>query len=315
MLWSMVSMYRRPAQLQFLTQKNTHAGFGSNAGTFEVPCGTDAVDLLPFRLLPAAKKLLRTDRVMLSQADVWIKHPKPWSEMSNDDQRIHCDFGNNTVIPTDWYSPNCFAAIVYLDSDGVECVGGATAAVARRGDDDAAYNIDKMVIQPGYGDRPFLNNREAAEKWFQQNRPEEYKFRQELYQREVKVMPKAGRILLYRVDLWHRGTPLTSGSRRVMNIVFHARDDPGHAGRWNAGFFKNSYWWTNGKYGVPERLFSELLSPEQRTGIGFPPVGDEYWTKERLHVIKLRFPRFDDKPYLEAMPAKLKSRPFLISRL
>lgn len=289
--------------------------FGSKAGSYEIPCGTDSIDLLPFRLLAVAKKLLRCDDLMLSQADVWLKKPKPVSEQSNDDQRMHCDYGNNTVFPTAWDKPNIMAAIIYLDSDGIDCEGGATAAVRRLGPNDGAYTLDKMVIQPGYGDRKFFNNRAAAEKWFQENRPDDFKFRQQLYEREVKVMPKVGRVLLYRVDVWHRGTPLTGGSRRVMNLVFHHRNDPGHAGRWNPGFFKDSYWWRNGKYGVPERLFSEVLTPEYRTGLGFPPVGDGYWSKERLHFLKLRFPRFDPTPYLDAMPPELKNRPLQLSRL
>ena len=291
-------------------------GFGSKDGGYEIPSGTDPVDLLPFRVLKVAKQLLRCNELMLSQADVWLKKPKPHSEQSNDDQRMHCDYGNNTVFPTEWEKPNIMAAIIYLDSDGVECSGGATAAVPRQGPSDEAYTMDKFVLQPGYGDRAFFNNRATAEKWFKENRPAaEYEFRQRLYQREIKVLPKIGRALLYRVDLWHRGTPLTGGSRRVMNLVYHVRTDPGHGGRWNPGFFKDSYWWRNGKYGVPERLFSEVLTPEYRTGLGFPPVGDKYWSKERLHFVKLRFPRFDVKPYLEAMPEELRNRPLLLSRL
>lgn len=297
------------------TKNNSGDGFGSKDGGFEVPCGTDSVDLLAFRVLRVAKKLLRSDDVMLSQADVWIKFPKPASDMSNDDQRIHCDYGNNTVLPTDWHKPNVMAAIIYLDSDGVECKGGATAAVPRRGDDDPDYHIDKMVVQPGYGDRKFLNSRPAAEEWMRQNRPEDYAFRQGLYAREVKVLPRQGRVLLYRVDLWHRGTPLESGSRRVMNLVYHLRTDPGHGGRWNQGFFRDSYWIRNGKWGVPERLWSEVLTPEYRTGLGFPPLGHPYWSKERLRLMKLRFPRFDIEPYLAAMPEALKSRPLITSRL
>lgn len=56
---------------------------------------------------------------------------------------------------------------------------------------------------------------------------------------QIMVTPKAGRVLLYRVDLWHRGTSIFAGSRRAMNVVYFRRDDPGTAGRWNAGFWKN----------------------------------------------------------------------------
>lgn len=78
-------------------EKNTHDGFGSANGAFEVPCGVTSVDLIPFRLLRVAKQLLRSERLMLSQADVWIKKPNTRTKFSNDDQRMHCDFGNNCV--------------------------------------------------------------------------------------------------------------------------------------------------------------------------------------------------------------------------
>lgn len=289
--------------------KEGFGGFGSKAKVgglnLEVPCGFDHLDVLPFRLLKVAKRLLRSERVMLSQADTWIKYPqkkeKSASQMSNDDQRIHCDFGNNTIVPTAWDAPNCLSAIVYLDGPD-ECQGGATCAVPRLGPQDEAYKVESMMLQPGYGGRPFFVSKPAAEKWFAENQPDVAKFRQDLYSREVPVTPKIGRVLLYRVDLWHRGTPLTQGRRRVMNVVYHLQDDPGHAGRWNSGFWKNSYWWTNNKYAVPERVFIELLSPERRTGIGFPPVGDPWWTEERLRYIKLRFPNFDPAPYLNTSP-------------
>lgn len=33
---------------------------------------------------------------------------------SNADQRMHCDYGNNTLVhPPDWHSPECVAMIVY----------------------------------------------------------------------------------------------------------------------------------------------------------------------------------------------------------
>lgn len=54
------------------------------------------------------------------------------------------------------------SAIVYLDTHGVECQGGATATVPRRGSDDPDYALDRMVIQPGYADRSWLNNKVLA---------------------------------------------------------------------------------------------------------------------------------------------------------
>jgi hypothetical protein len=278
--------------------------FGSLGGAFEFPCGLHHVDDIPVRLQSVAQKLLRTKAALLSQADVWIKEPKPGNEAmqqySNDNQRIHCDFGNNTVLPPlDFHQPTAMAAIVYFDGPN-ECKGGATAVVARRGADDAAFAPENMMIQPGYGKRPFINNRIVAESWFAKNAPEEHAFRASLYNRERRCEPEIGRVLLYRLDIWHRGTPLLAGKRRVMNIVFLNPADPGHAGRWNPGFWKNSYWFVGGRYAPPDVLFSRM-TPSQRMMLGFPgPEDSAYWSTERLRLLQLRFPYFDPTPYAAA---------------
>ena len=194
--------------------------FGSLGGTFEFPTGLPNVDRLPIRLQQAARQLLGDDAVYISQADVWLKKPKKQSLYSNDNQRMHCDFGNNIVLPSEWYSPVAFSAIIYLDGPE-QCEGGATVVVARKGDDDDSFEREKMILQPGYGTVPWINNALDAEDWYVKNdRHEEAAFRKSLYDREMKVMPRIGRILLYRLDIWHRGTPVTAGSRRVMNLVW-----------------------------------------------------------------------------------------------
>ena len=284
-----------------------HSDFGSKSGSFEFPTGDMSLDMLPIRLQPAIRQLLGCDGVYLSQADYWIKKPKPQLKQSNDDQRMHCDFGNNIAIPPPWDSPSVVSVIVYLDGEE-SCQGGATAAVPRLGPGDEAYAREKMIIQPGYGHRPFINNRKDAESWFEANEPAEALFRKGLYERAVSVMPKIGRVLLYRVDLWHRGTPLLGGSRRVMNQVWFSKAAAGTCGRWNAGYWKTSYDWNGRKvYAAPDRLF-EALSPDERVAIGIPPISDAtFWTKENLRLLKLRFPSFDPKPYEEFQKQELQS--------
>lgn len=280
-----------------------HSDFGSKGGSFEFPTGNMPLDMLAIRLQPAIQQLLGCDGVFLSQADYWIKKPKPQLKQSNDDQRIHCDFGNNIIIPPPWDQPTAVSVIVYLDGEE-SCGGGATAAVPRLGPTDPAYDREKMVIQPGYGNRPFINNRTDAEAWFEANAPAEAAFRRSLYERAVPVMPKIGRVLLYRLDLWHRGTPLLSGSRRVMNQVWFSLAAKGTAGRWNPGYWKTSYDWNGRKvYAAPDRLF-EALNPEERRAVGIPGIDDSsFWTAANLKLLKARFPGFDPAPY-EAHTAK-----------
>jgi hypothetical protein len=287
-------------------ESSAHTDFGSKSGSFEFPTGHSALDMLAIRMQPAVQQLLNCKGVYLSQADYWIKKPKPQLKQSNDDQRMHCDFGNNIIVPPPWDQPTVVSIIVYLDGEE-SCKGGGTAAVPRLGPGDSAYLRDKMVIQPGYGNRPFINNRADAEAWFEANAPAEAAFRKSLYERAINVMPKIGRVLLYRVDLWHRGTPLLGGSRRVMNQVWFSQAATGTGGRWNAGFWKSSYDWNSRKvYAAPDRLF-EALSPDERMALGLPGVADTaFWNKENLAVIKARFPGFDPAPYEEH--AKKKSK-------
>ena len=280
--------------------------FGSNSGYFAFPTGDMALDYLPIRLHQAVCELLQDPLSFLSQGDFWIKKRRqgPRTELSNDDQRMHCDFGNNILLNPSWDRPSAVSVIVYLDSSGDDCQGGATQAVPRLGSSDEAYRRDSHIIQPGYGGRPFINNKDDAEKWFQLHRPEEYLFRQRLYDRAVNVFPKRGRVLFYRLDLWHRGTPLLSGTRRVMNMVWFSQEAIATGGRWNPGFWKTSYDINaRGVYAAPDKLFV-VLTPEERVAIGLPPKESPFWNRENLRLIKLRFPEFDETPYMEIWKTK-----------
>ena len=67
-----------------------------------------------------------------------------------------------------------------------------------------------------------------GKEYFRENDPTIYAFRQQLYSRERYVRYRPGTLLLYRHDLWHRGTPMKSdgataggdGMRLVLNMVF-----------------------------------------------------------------------------------------------
>jgi hypothetical protein len=188
------------------------------------------------------------------------------------------------------------AAIIYLDGHDA-CRGGGTAAVPRLGPNDPAYDREKILWMPGYGNRPWINNRQDAEAWFEKHAPEEWTFRQKLYEREKYVDPVVGRVLLYRLDVWHRGTPLYEGSRRVMNLVYFSSRAVATGGRWNSGFWKLSYDISPQKvYSAPDKLF-EKLTPEERVAVGVPPPGHPFWTEQMLKLVQLRFPGFDPKPY------------------
>ena len=234
-----------------------HTDFGSN-GAYEFPCGEDGLDLLPLELHDCAAELLGGP-VVLSQADCWVKHAAaivPSGKMSNQSQRMHADWGNNQIMPPVWSEPSAVAALVYLDGpeDGLE--GGGTSVAPRSGDDDAAYALERLIEQPGYGGRPFLNDSEEAEAWFRANEPEVAERRAQLYAREQYLAPARGRALVYRLDLWHHGTPVLAGQRRAYNIVYHSQQQHPAAlsgGRWEKGFWRMAYDVKNGFYGAQQQ--------------------------------------------------------------
>lgn len=283
-----------------ITSGADSGGFGSQGGVYQFPSGIWELDNIPLYLLPMARQLLGTTRLILSQADCWIKHSKPNTTQGNSDQRMHCDWGNNQLIPSEWDQPSAVSAIVYLDGPE-ECTGGGTAVVPNRGSSDFPYQLTSLNIQPGYGSRPFMNNREDAEAWFSNHHPADYRLRQSLYKRELVVEPRVGRVLWYRLDTWHRGLPIMQGSRRVYSLIFQRSDELGFGGQWNTGFWRTAYWWRGGShniYGAPEKTFVKM-TPDQRTVLGLPPAGHVWWTRDRLYRIKLRLPDFVMEPYLQ----------------
>ena len=140
----------------------------------------------------------------------------------------------------------------------------------------------------------FYNDRAHAERHFRDHAPEVAHFREKLYAREQIPLYKPGDVLLYRYDVWHRGTPVRAGQRRsVVNIAWKKRDSFWHL-VWNPAWSKNNY------YGETERVFIGL-SPKQRALLGVPKPGHEYWNEERVRCFGARYPGLDLEPYFAAL--------------
>lgn len=274
--------------------KNTvNKDFGSG-GQLEFPSNS-ILDQLTIneKLITCVEQLLGTNNILLSQSDAWGKNGKDdFSEYSNNDQRMHMDYGNNTFLhPPDWYNPEAVSAIIYL-SDTKE-TGGATAAVPRKGVNDIAYH-PPFINMPGQNNYKFFNDKTQSENYFIENYPEVANFREKLYQREKKILANIGDILFYRLDLWHRGTPFKENKiRNVMNLVWKKKECY-WINNWNPGWSKKMY------YGSLEKIIT-TMSIKQRNILGFPSPGDKYWTKERIFLLKKRYPEINLNPYLSKM--------------
>lgn len=111
----------------------------------------------------------------------------------------------------------------------------------------------------------------------------------ELYAVEQRATGLAGTVLAYRATTYHRGTAIEAhvGTRLTLSYAF-AQPSP----------------WTG--YASFPRLGEEqgliramaAMTPRQRELLGFPPVGDAYWTPANVAAVAQRYPGFDPSPYI-----------------
>ncbi len=258
----------------------------------------NAVTLHP-RLLAAIAQMLdvQTSELRLTQSDLWPKYGQTRTPeaLDNDEQRIHVDYPNHTLVhPSPWHRPEAVELILYLDR--VEDCGGATALVARRGPDDPAYRWP-IVDSPGIGNLDWINDRTHAEAYFTRQRPDMAAWRASLYAREQRVHFAPGDVLLYRHDLWHRGTPLAPGGLRFAHNITYRKAAAEWISVLHVGWAWSAY--------KPSKLFERLIadaSLEQRAVLGFPQPGSEYWCPETIAAVEARYGVYgmDMTPYRSA---------------
>ena len=253
-------------------------------------------------LLGAVANLLNVDvmDIRLTQSDLWPKYGRDQtdSDYDNNDQRIHVDYPNHTLVhPPPWHKPEAVEVIIFLND--FEESGGPTAVVPRQGDNDPLYPWP-IVSTPGVSGMRYVNNRHMAEQYLADEFPDVAEFRDQLYEREVKARFRKGSVLLYRHDTWHRGTPVNAGARRmVQNLTFKLARSQWvsvlHPG-WSWGMYRPS--------ATMENLIAKS-SVEQRTVLGFPAPGDEYWCDETIEAVGARYAAYgiDMEPYQQALNA------------
>eukprot|EP00929_Paragymnodinium_shiwhaense_P064649 TRINITY_DN32412_c0_g2_i1.p1 TRINITY_DN32412_c0_g2~~TRINITY_DN32412_c0_g2_i1.p1 ORF type:complete len:399 (+),score=57.23 TRINITY_DN32412_c0_g2_i1:157-1353(+) len=288
-------------------------------GAFVFPCIDASLvnDLaLHPRLIAACSQLLGTDDVRLTQADVHSKKgtAPPWNLWENQDQRIHCDYPNHSLVhPPMWDEPECVSVILYMDE--VEVCGGATALVPREGPQDEAYKWP--ILTPGAGTIPWINNRVDTEAYVEKRDAAMAGEREAMYNREVYVKYRPGTVLLYRHDTWHRGTPVNEGATRwAMNLVYK-KPNTDWFGHWHEGWARHMYFPENRVRATaePEPQFSSVAkllaraSVRQRGVLGFPLPGHKYWTEMTLRAVRARYSPLglDMTPYEEAFKKRSSS--------
>ena len=108
-------------------------------------------------------------------------------------------------------------------------------------------------------------------------------------------MVPAGSLLAYSMRTFHRGTPFNGDVGRISQFVTYAPAAWKWLGivGWSAEAIRPEF-----------RQWMEGASPEDRTLLGFPAPGHEYWTLETLEGVAARYPATDMTPYERAMHEK-----------
>lgn len=208
-------------------------------------------------LIDGAERFLESKDIEIYKIELWAKY----SGAINYDQFHHRDFGNHTlVVPRkDGRFPQMTTFILFSD---VTAVDGPT----------------KLVPLKLTRHLPLT--------------PRELKFG-ELFEHEVSAEAPAGSLLIYKTDVFHRGSDFGAPerSRFIMLVDFQKR-----GWRWNG---KMS--WPD-HAGRPEMIDAmERMSPRQRDLFGWPPLGSDYWNAQTLADVAERYPRMDMTPYREAI--------------
>ena len=297
--WELINELREAASDHFpapgSAASNEIRDFGSAVNFPSRLAGFNELTLHP-RLLTAVSQLLGcpVSNLRLSQSDLWPKYGRTdrAGQYDNQDQRIHFDYPNHTLAhPAPWNRPEAVEMIVYLSD--VDDTGGSTAVVPRQGDDDPAYRWP-LVNTPGVGDLRYINDRTSAETYFAEQRPELAAWRQTLYERERWTHFSPGTIVFYRHDVWHRGTPMKPGGRRLAhNLTFRRAEC-----EWISTLHIGWSWAMYHDDKHMERLIAEA-SLDQRAVLGFPQPGSAYWCDETIEAVEARYGAFgiDMTPY------------------
>ena len=253
-------------------------------GLFGFPFDSSADCLNEIVLHPTIIKLVQTllkqDDIRLTQGEAWLKQSTTnISKLSNQDQRMHMDWPTHTLVhPPSFDEPDVVAFIIYLD-DVLDC-DGPTAVVGREGADDPLYQMP-YIQMPGVGKHEWINDRNTAEEYFRYNDKDIYEFRQKLYNKERYVKYKKGSVLIYRLDVWHRGTPIKIDSRRIVINLAYKKAGRDWLTNWEAGAATNAY----------DRLWGLIprLSEDQRALLGIPRCSDAYWTTQTKSNFDARY--------------------------
>jgi len=212
-------------------------------------------------LLDVATELLGTADIRLYLALVTAKYR---GQSSGYNQLLHADYPNHTlVVPRQTAGYQQVETFVYLND--VSSRNGATRIVSRTR--TAGIPVEQHTLNlEDYG---------------------------HLYDDPADATGRAGSIVAYRPDVYHRSVDITEpGQARFM---LHVAFKPG-----GLDWLGYQAWPVKG-FSPEWHKFVRQATVRQLTVVGFPPPGDPYWTEETLAGVAARYPGLDTGPWRDGM--------------
>ena len=204
-------------------------------------------------LIDLAERFLKTKEMDLYKSELWAKY----SGAINYDQMHHRDYRNHTIVVPREDQLHAQMTTFILLSD-VTATDGPTKVVP------LAHTRD---IPMGKARTKFG----------------------EFFEHEVSVEGPAGSLMVYKTDVFHRGSNFTAPGRSRFAILTD---------------FKSRAWRWQGKLAWPDhsekKVWDEAMSkmtPRQRDLFGWPPAGSDYWNAQTLRDVQTRYPQMDLGPY------------------
>ncbi len=255
-LWSVF-----PTPETYFADPETYAHLQKSgfAGNFKFPFGHIDLNLLAVHddLADVARRILGTPDVRLYKGEVWGKY----GGGVDYSQFHHRDFGNHTlVVPrADGYRRDLTTYIYLCDVDENN---GSTAAVPLEHGRHIPLGVNRLAPN-------------------------------DLVEHEVRLNGKAGSLVLYSTDVFHRGTALVDPtSSRFMVLADYRRAD--------APWFQMHAFGLHGNLPAM-REFVTRATPEQRSLLDVPAPGDPYWNEQTITDMAIRYPDIDMSRYRLAM--------------
>jgi hypothetical protein len=235
------------------------------------------IDCSPaLNLIGVHPAMIALARAALGAHDLHLYQCQAWAKFTGEadyDQPFHCDFVNHTLTaPSEDTLRNSFTVMCYF-SDVTEAHG-------------PMHYVPRPLSEPIAGPEATLGppERTADLHW-------------KLAPLARTTAARAGSIVPYGIDVWHRGANLTApgGHRYAMTVCFKRAGDEA------IGYHAWAY-----HHMRPWKTIFDHATPEQLACFGVQPPGHPFWTETTLARAQARYPDWDMTAYRQALARRTR---------